>query len=201
MNDKLKRKIDSSAIGENLNRNLLALMNNNDISLTVLSRNTGIAIPTIKRLQSDPTTNPTLTTLLPIAEFFGVSVHQLISPHFDPGEFKGYVENKAHWLRVPIIKWEQTIDWHVNGKASAEAEYVLADVNAGDNPYALIVEEEDWITIPKGSILIINSSIKPSNRDYVVLHKKNAAPTLKQVVLDESKIYLKSLSRFFLHQY
>ena len=71
-------EIDINSIGISLNRNLSILMKENGVSLSLLYRNTGIAIPTIKRLQNDPTTNPTIGTLLPIANFFGISITQLI---------------------------------------------------------------------------------------------------------------------------
>lgn len=194
VNNKVDKNSDVHSLGLNLNRNLLALMNNNGVSLTVLSRNTGIAIPTIKRLQSDPTTNPTLTTLLPIANFFGVSVNQLVDKDFSADEFYGYTENKNNWLKVPIIDWEHAISWPQEKKSHPNKKHVLVDIDAGNNPYALVVQEDDWIGIPKNSILIINSALKPANKDYVVVCKEKGHPTLKQMCVEGDKTYLRSLT-------
>ena len=194
MNNKFDQQVDINSLGLNLNRNLLALMTNNGVSLTVLSRNTGIAIPTIKRLQADPTTNPTLSTLLPIAKFFGVSVNQLVEGDFNPNEFYGYSENQGNWIKVPIIEWEQSLHWPPEKKSTIKSKDILVDIDVGENPYALIVEHDDWPGIPKDSILIINSSIAPTNKDYAIIYKENGYITLKQILVDENKRYLKSLT-------
>lgn len=175
--------------GHHINRNLTDLMQRNNISLTLLHRNTGVAIPTIKRLQEDPTTNPTLSTLIPIANFFNVSLNQLIGSEIDL-----FFLNKSHYFKIPYIEWKQAVIWPTI-TASDEQKFTLVDIDAGNNPYALIVEENDWLGMPKGSILIINADIKnPNNKDYVVTCKKNHYPSLHQVLFDQDKFYLKSLN-------
>lgn len=190
-------QIDPETIGINLNRNLSRLMENNCISLSVLHRNTGIAIPTIKRLQSDPTTNPTITTLIPIANFFGVTIVQLIGNDFSNLRISGYIENRTNWLKVPLIGWKQTINWNKSEKIELTNDIVLADIDAGKFPYALKVEKDDWPEISKGSILIINSEILPEHKDYAIVYKSGQTPTLKQVLIEEEKIFLKSLNPYF----
>lgn len=189
---------DINSIGRNLNHNLSKLMEDNHISLSILYRNTGIAIPTIKRLQSDPTTNPTIATLLPIANFFGITVTQLIGSEPLPTDVTGYIEDKTHWLKVPLIQWQQTIDWKKSKNQERDDSFVLVDIDVGQNPYALKVEEDDWLTISKGSILIINTEIQPEHKDYIIVHKigQNNS-TLKQVMIDEGKIYLKPMNPYF----
>src|SRR5579863_7222932 len=111
-------------------------MEDNRISLSVLHRNTGIAIPTIKRLQSDPTTNPTITTLLPIAHFFNISISQLIGTEPLPSGIKGYKENKTFWLKVPLISWEKAIDWRKNSLQEKIDSFILVDIDVGQTPFA-----------------------------------------------------------------
>jgi SOS-response transcriptional repressor LexA len=190
-------EVHPSLVGLNLNRNLSRLMDDNNISLTGLHRNTGIAIPTIKRLQSDPTTNPTMTTLIPIADFFGLTVNQLISNELNLNTPMGCIENKSGWLNVPIIEWSQAINWPHLLEGKKANSYTLVDVDVGENPYALSVEEDDWLSVPKSSILIINANIVPENKDHAVVYKAGQnAPTLRQVIIDEEKIYLKALSPY-----
>ena len=198
MDDQNPLGLDIDSIGINLNRNLSKLMEDNHISLSVLHRNTGIAIPTIKRLQSDPTTNPTITTLLPISNFFGVTITQLIGNEPLPSGITGYIEDKTHWLKVPLIEWNQTVNWHKQEKKSQSHLFVLVDIDVGQNPFALKVEEDDWFSISKGSVLIINTEIIPEHRDFAIVHKigQNNA-TLKQVLIDEGKIYLKPMNSYF----
>ena len=191
-------EVGIESIGVNLNRNLSWLMENNRVSLSVLYRNTGIAIPTIKRLQSDPTTNPTIATLQPIANFFGITITQLIG-NKTPTHV-GYLENKAYWLEVPLIEWNQVTDWlipekQIQIKASSS---IFVDIDVGTKPFALVVGEDDWRTIFKGSLLIVNSEITPAHKDYAIVYKAGqSAPTLQQVVIHDGEIYLKPMNPSF----
>jgi len=149
-------------------------------------------------LQSDPTTNPTITTLVPIANFFGITITQLIGDESLPDKVIGYVENKTYWLKVPLIEWRQIIDWLKPDRQTRTNSYVLVDIDVGENAFALKVEEDDWSTITKGSVLIINIEITPEHKDYVIVYKKGQIiPTLKQVLIDDEKIYLKPMNPYF----
>lgn len=191
-------ELENLSIGINLNRNLSKLMEDNHVSLSILHRNTRVAIPTIKRLQSDPTANPTIITLLPIANFFGITITQLIGKEPLPSGITGYIENRTYWLKVPLIEWNQTINWHTQKKHIQPNSFVLVDIDVGQNPFALRVEEDDWIPISKGSVLILNTEIAPEHKDFAIVHKigQNSS-TLKQILIDEGKIYLKPMNSHF----
>lgn len=184
-------------VGLKINKILSTLMEQNNVSLTMLHRNTGIAIPTLKRLQSDPTANPTLTTLLPIADFFQISIAQLAGKEVISQNHFGYRENRTYWQEVPLLPWEEIGNWlKQKGESLPKREKVIIDIDAGEFPYALIVEENEWLEISKNSILIINPSLIPENKDYIICQKKGHSPTLKQILFDEEKKYLKSLSPY-----
>lgn len=82
-----------------LNERLSGLMKDRAVSLTMLHRGTGVPLPTLKRLQSDPAANPTIGILLPVARFFGVTVDQLVGEaalvRVDPDESWG-----QHYIRM-----------------------------------------------------------------------------------------------------
>jgi len=189
-------EIGIESIGTNLNRNLSQLMENNQVSLSMLYRNTGVAIPTIKRLQNDPTTNPTIATLQPIANFFGITVTQLIGNNL-PTQI-GYLENQTHWLEVPLLEWNQVTDWLAPEKKMSITASVFVDIDVGTKPFALIVNEDDWQPIFKGSLLIVNSEITPTHKDYAIVYKAGQnSPTLQQVVFHDDEIYLKPMNPSF----
>lgn len=190
--------IENNEVGSKLNERLSLLMERNGISLTVLYRNTGIAIPTIKRMQSDKTCNPTVATLLPIAAYFGITLNQLIGVDPLPLGNIGFFEEKSHWLRIPIVSWKDAIDWpeiHI-----AQYEFTQTDIDIGKKPYALKIETSDWMFsgFLKNSLLLINTEINPAHKDYVVVHKADQElPTLKQILIDENQICLKPLTPYF----
>ena len=141
-----------------------------------------------------------LTTLLPIASFFGISINQLVGLEPIPADTQGYLEQKMHWLKVPIITWQETIHWSDYTSLEFSNNFVCTEVDVGKKPYALTVNDDDWMSsgILKNSILIINSEMIPTHKDYAVVYKSGLQiPTLKQVIIDEDKICLKSLNPYF----
>jgi len=63
---------------ENLATVLTHLMTANNLSASELARKTGITQPVIHRLMTGATVNPQILTLKPIADYFGVSIDQLL---------------------------------------------------------------------------------------------------------------------------
>ena len=61
-----------------LNYILSKLMSNSSIDDTLLSKETGIPISTIKRMRLNEEANPTSTTLAPIASYFKITIDQLL---------------------------------------------------------------------------------------------------------------------------
>ena len=189
---------DVESIGLKLNENLSKLLERNNVSLSQLHRNTGVATPTIKRLQSDPSTNPTISTLIPIAKFFNITVAQLIGTEPLFIDTNGFIENKANWLKVPIISWEEISHFNSNSLHDSNHSFVSVDIEVGNKPYAIKVIEDDWLALSKDSILIINSMIKPEHKDFAIVEKiDHGLPTLKQIIIDQDKTYLKSMNPQF----
>ena len=63
---------------ENLSSVLTHLMSEKGISSAELARKTGVTQPVIYRLMTGETENPQILTLKPIANFFGISIEQLL---------------------------------------------------------------------------------------------------------------------------
>ncbi len=63
---------------ENLASVLTHLMSKNGISSAELARKTGVTQPVVYRLMTGETENPQILTLKPIANYFGISIEQLL---------------------------------------------------------------------------------------------------------------------------
>src|SRR5580704_17643388 len=63
----------------NLSATLSHLMSEKGIKSAELARKTGIGQPVIYRIMTGTTDNPQVLTLKPIADYFGVSLEQLLS--------------------------------------------------------------------------------------------------------------------------
>ena len=60
-----------------LKQNLAALMEKRKITIAELSEETGISVPTLKKLRTIDNSNPTLDSLTKLAEFFNVILDSL----------------------------------------------------------------------------------------------------------------------------
>jgi SOS-response transcriptional repressor LexA len=180
-------------------RNFNQLINESKVSISEIHRNTGLPITTLQRLKIDPNSNPTLATLVPIAEFFAVSVSQLIGDESlpidrSPGIF---IQRKENWIKIPILSWEQATAWP-NIEIDKKQATVSTDIDIGGNTFALEIMEDDWAGFPKNSLIIVDPNINPSAKDYLVVHKAGIrVATLKKFVDYEGAFYLAPLNDNF----
>ena len=175
-------------------------MDKSQVSITQLHKNTGVPITSIQRMRSDPTANPTIASLKPIADFFNISINQLIGE--DPlteNEFAGvYIENKIEWASIPLITWKQVVSWPNNYDKAKKYTLIATDIGVGKNAYALKVLDEMEDGFRKGSMIIVDPNIEPNDMDYVIAHKVGSAEaSLKNFRVYDGEIYLKPLNKHF----
>src|SRR5436190_10910802 len=68
----------SFAMFDKLGQNLDFLMNNAHLNANELARRTGIPASSIKKIRTNNSPNPTLTTLLPLSNYFSLTLSELI---------------------------------------------------------------------------------------------------------------------------
>lgn len=178
---------------EKLSDNLNGLMAEAGLNASELARLTGIPASTIKKIRNRNNPNPTLTTLLPIARQFNVSLTQLV------GDDNGKDHCPANGIlmhsdqkKVPTITWAESLTWPEMG--GGVRKMVAIDGQYSDATYALEVTELDWIGFAEKSIVIIDPLAKPKHRGYVLVYKQGQViPTLRQMLLDDGLIYFKSV--------
>lgn len=183
-----------------LRDNLNSLMEECKISLSELHRNTGVPIATIQRIKNDQDSNPTISTLKPIADFFCISVSQLIGDDPLPAQRASgvYIENREHWIKIPIISWEQAITWPSINTFDLKLSTTSTDIDVGGNTFALKIVDDDWVGFSKGAIIIIDPNLNPKNRDYILVHKNGMETAIiKTYLIYEDAPYLIPLNSNF----
>lgn len=181
-------------MSEKLKKNLIALMSDVHLSAEELSRRIGLPASTIKKIRSRSDTNPTLSTLIPIAQYFSLSVSQLIGDEpFPAARIKGtYKPNTQILSQLPLISWEDAITWPEQNIQIIST--VTTECIYDQNAYALLIEEDNFENLAKGTVLLIDPKLKPAHRDFIIVYKLGQqAPTLKQALFDDGEIYLKPL--------
>ncbi|MBV9575431.1 MAG: helix-turn-helix domain-containing protein [Gammaproteobacteria bacterium] len=177
---------------EKLSKNLNILMAEARLNAEELSRRIGLPASTIKKIRNNKDANPTLSTLLPLAKYFSLTISQLAGDESLPkSRIKGsYKISSESFNSVPLINWQEAINWP---EANNNSHTTIATEHAYSKcAYALMVEEDDWENLAKETILLVDPKLTAEHRDFVIVHKTNQkTPTLKQILFDEGQMYLK----------
>lgn len=169
--------------------NLGSLMRAKDKSMTDIHKHTGIPITTIQRICKDPRANPTLASLIPLADFFSITLAQLIG---EQPLFENKTNNLEQWSTIPVITWQHATEWPAMRLTFTPQRNVATEINVGPHAFALEVLDDQHEYFQKNTLLVIDPSIKAIHRDYVVSHKKNGREvSLKQILIHEDDVYLK----------
>jgi len=186
---------------KSLANNFMHLLHKANISITQLHKITGIPLTTLKRIKDDPLANPTISTLIPLSNYFGVSLNQLLGLETLPNNiFTQTAKQHLQGLHeVPILQWEQAIHWEKLITAARHTNHgVTTDYPMNTAAFALVITEPHNGYFQLGSTIIIDPTLSAEHQDYVLVYKE---PTnrchLRQYLVDEHYSYLKPLNPDF----
>lgn len=175
-----------------ISSNLKKLLARENINASTLGRTINVAQPSLHRLISGKNNNPTLSSLRPIADFFNVTVSQLIGE--DTLNFDGSNSSRTVLSYVPLIDWTDLVAV-ANGSGDPQSkETVSTDASVSEQAYAFEVNHGGLEpTFPKGSKVVIDLNRDYSHGDFVLVVGANEGqPQIRQIVSDGADIYLRS---------
>jgi SOS-response transcriptional repressor LexA len=182
-----------------LRANLTTLLEQQDLSVNELAKNTGVPQPVLHRLVKGKTTNPNILTLIPIAKFFSISISQLLGEDLLPLSESNEISAKIT-IKLPIIPWEDIHDWIIH-RQTKKSDFILVTENVSRAAFALkIAELKSNIDDPifhENSIIVIEPNIIPQDSDYVIVKNfslRSSQPLLRQLLIDGNNKYLKPLN-------
>ena len=162
-----------------------------------LSYHTGIPTATISRLRNNADSNPTISTLAPIANFFGITLHQLLGDEELPDEECSVIH--AHSLKtvqVPLVSIDYAAEIiTLNADTAQRYQWVASSAKVGEGSFAILSKGSQAIPhLPLGAILIFNRCLQPNDIDFLVVQlKKDKTPVLRQYLGDGDSVFLKSV--------
>jgi SOS-response transcriptional repressor LexA len=176
---------------------LRALMAAKGIDDAQLSRAIGIASSSLSRIKNDPACNPTLASLKPIADYFSITVSQLIG---ETALNKARVKEssrKQTWVvnQIPIIAWNQIAAFKQD-ELKEFTEWLPSNRALTEDAFVLCIEANTWGDLfAKGSFLIIDSQPEPLDGDTIIVHSNiDDQYVAKKLLLDGREQYLQSLN-------
>lgn len=156
------------------------------LSPAALSRALGIPANKITRILNGDVTDPKASTLLQIANYFGITIEQLLG--IEPITRQGEAEPlQTRTQSLPVFEFSQEIT-----KAPKEW-YRWAENEIDCDYYALALDTDLYEPIfPKNSLLIINPDVEPDDRSYIILKKADGSSycSIKKYVLEGHQVYL-----------
>lgn len=179
-------------------RNLMQLMQMKDLTEAQLSREVSMAQPTVHKLMSGATTDPRISTLIPIANYFDVSIDQLLGlVPFDATLIS--TDRITHSsIKLPILPWEHLIEYRKklsDFTLSNWGEWVTINKPMTKESYATKIKNSSFSTpFSNNTTIVVNPSLGPFNGCYILLKSINSESlTIKKCLFDGGDCWLMSL--------
>lgn len=186
-------------IDNNLSRNLAILMERRQVTESDLARALDLPYNTVKRLVNGVTTDPRVSTLSLITQYFNVSLDALLSDG-DPTSVSVRNNDKAP-RSVPILSWENISSKNFLGILDLKNwEYwqpiALASTDSlSETAYALESRPSMQSRFPIGTVFVIDPKEKPIDGDLVLIRfKDNDSVSLRDLIIDSPHWQLLSIA-------
>ena len=181
---------------------LTKLLHLNDVSESELSRVINIPRATINRLTSGKTPDPRASTLQAIANYFNISIDQLLGQK--PLPINKEVINRVNTIKsVPVLKWEESLSWREiipKNCQNYDTNFVTIESTNKNELFALIAHSNESMKpeFQENDILIIDPVKEPKNKNFVVayINKKNEI-VLRKLILEGKYRILKANNQLF----
>lgn len=148
-----------------------------------LARQTNIPQPTLHKILTGKTTDPRISTLQILADYFGVTLDTLYTKT-DLSRHRGALKGKP----IPIISWSDCITYRAVIKKLSPANWkswIITDREPADHFFALQSKSAMEPHFPKGTILIVDTRVTPKDGDLVVMHFENTNEcTVRELSID-----------------
>ncbi len=172
---------------------LKKLMAQKNVNATHLSNITGISQPTLHRLIMGSTPDPRISSIIPLAKFFNLTVGQILGE--EPLFTEELEQEKISFSKVPIISCEEASKWSnlvSTLTVGTWAKWIISNLDLSKDSYALELDTEfNPFLLSKKSTLIIDPQEKPKNNNYLIVKlSKNSRVSIKQLYIDGENQWL-----------
>ena len=161
------------------------------ISASELARHTGLPPSTIKRLRNNAHNNPTLGSLIPIANYFSVTLSQLVGENLIQ-ESDVHIRNFPSCHTLPIYTWEQLPNLN-KIEHSVSLKKIAVGCEISHQGFAVELTGNEGENITQGALLIVDPLLNPKAGSLVVVQKNQEMAAVKKYFMNDGTIYLKPL--------
>ncbi|USQ13729.1 LexA family transcriptional regulator [Legionella lytica] len=173
--------------------NLKKLLKKEGISENELSKRIGIPQQMINRIITGINQNPKLSTITPIANYFKISLHELISnAELDT--------NDTHSLntqrKIPYIEFKDIEVYGISEALTKSKKFIAADLDYNKNYFATSMNDDSMEPkFSKNTILVFEKEKEPFNGDFCLLKDEGNHYVFRQIMINSSnKKFIKCLN-------
>lgn len=161
------------------------LIKDGNLTPAALARKLRIPTNKITRILNGDVTDPKASTLLQIANSFGITINQLLG--LEPIIRQGEYGNLKASQMLPVFNLN-----NIDDQKTPREWYRWFENDLEGNYYAICIDTDLYEpTFLQSSLLIINAELLPDDRCFVVIKKKNTSHcSIKKYVIDGNETYL-----------
>jgi SOS-response transcriptional repressor LexA len=180
----------------NLSGILKKLLFNRDMKPIDLAKEVNLPQPTIHRLVTGKCTRPYKSSLDPIADYFSITVDQLLGEAPLPGEQANtsLLSSQSKVKSIPTLSWASLSD--LDQAFQKAKQNLIVSNTLSDRSFALIMPDSSMEPLfSQHSILIFDPEAKYRDRSYVLVEMGESKTfVFRQLLIDMDAKYLKPLN-------
>lgn len=167
-----------------LAENLRNLMFKNNLDALTLSKETNIALSTINALKRGAG-NPTLSTLLTLANYFGLTLSELA---------ESTRQSNKQIIEIPLLELSEVSAYQLNKKYSDTFACEIEN-NEEDDSFAIQISNSALAPFfEKGTIFVVSRHKLPQDGDIVLVKFGESLPCFRKIFIEANHHYFKSIS-------
>ncbi len=171
-----------------------------------LARKLNIPQPTIHRLVTGKSSRPYRSSLEPIANYFEISIDQLVGEEPFATEDASSAASNAlanshlNVKMIPILKWQNASNLSStttpSNPVTDETPTLVVAPDTHESAFSLIMHDTSMEPLfPRGTTLIFDPTHRPKDRSYVLIKlHEHKTPVFRQLLIDMDHQYLKPLN-------
>ncbi|MFT3742452.1 MAG: helix-turn-helix transcriptional regulator [Gammaproteobacteria bacterium] len=159
-----------------------------------LARRLDLPAPTINRILSGQVTDPRSSTLILIADYFKISVDQLLGkaplPLDDGDEFASLRPFRS----VPIFTLNELT---VNQQPTRWFQWDTDNISDYSKVFAVEIDTHKYAPeFSKETVLVVDPCAEPADNDFIIIQiTPSSAPSIKRLVIEGNEKYLYPLQQ------
>lgn len=175
-----------------LSKILQKLLYDKRMNASELAKEVDLPIPTVHRIVTGKSTRPYKASLQPIADYFSISLDQLVGEEPLPNDLSLEQKVTKPIREIPLLNWENL---SAKDKPKVAVDFIVAS-QVSETCFATLMCDSSMAPhFPQGTVLIFEPKKEASDRSFVLVHlAKSNCYVFRQILFDADYKFLKPLN-------